>query len=77
MFPRRHIECINTPDGRVLRSSREIREAFRVHFRNRFARCPEIQVQEFRNYLADFPALERRKRLVARVWLRSARSVVR
>ena len=57
MFPHRHIECSNTPDGRVLRSSHEIREAFRVHFRDRFARCPELQVQEFRNYLADFPRL--------------------
>ena len=28
-----------------------------MHFRDRFARCPELQVQEFRNYLADFPRL--------------------
>ena len=28
-----------------------------VHFRDRFARCLELQVQEFRNYLADFPRL--------------------
>ena len=41
----------------MLRSSREIREAFRAHFRGRFARCPELQLQEFRNYLADFPRL--------------------
>ena len=27
------------------------------HFRDRFARCPEIQVQGFRDYLADFPRL--------------------
>ena len=56
-FPRRHIECVNSPDGRVLRSSREIHEAFRRYFRDRFARCPDLQVQEFRNYLADFPRL--------------------
>ena len=56
-FPRRYTECVNCPDGRELRSSREICEAFRTHFRDRFARCPEIQVQEFRNYLADFPSL--------------------
>ena len=56
-FPRRYIECVNTPDGRVLRSSREIREAFRTHFRDRFTRCPDFQVQEFHNYLADFPRL--------------------
>ena len=57
MFPRRHIECINTPDGRVLRSSREILETFRVHFRDCFARFLELPVQEFRNYLAEFPRL--------------------
>ena len=38
----------------MLRSSREV---FRAHFRDRFALCPELQVQEFRNYLADFPHL--------------------
>ena len=32
-------------------------EAFRTHFRDRFARCPDLQVQEFRNYLANFPRL--------------------
>ena len=48
-FPRRYIECVNAPDGPVLRSSREIREAFRAHYRDRFARCPDLQVQEFRS----------------------------
>ena len=57
MFPRRHIECINTPDGSVPRSSREIHEVFRMQFRDRFARCPDLKVQKFRNYLADFPHL--------------------
>ena len=56
-FPCRYIECVNSPDGRVLRSSREICEAFRTHFRGCFARCPDLQVQEFLNYLADFPRL--------------------
>ena len=56
-FPCRYIECISSPDRRVLRSSREIREAFRAHFRGRFALCPELQLQEFRNNLADFPRL--------------------
>ena len=56
-FPCRYIECVNTPDGRVLRSSREIPEAFRTHFRDRFARCPDLQAQEFRDNLADFPRL--------------------
>ena len=40
-----------------MRSSREIREAFWTHFRDRFARCPDLQVQEFCNYSADFPRL--------------------
>ena len=56
-FPRRYIECVNFPDGSVLRSSREIREVFRTHLRDRFVRCPDLQVQEFRNYLVDFPCL--------------------
>ena len=56
-FSRRYIKCVNALDGRMLRSSREIRESFRAHFRDCFARCPDLQVQEFRNYLADFPLL--------------------
>ena len=56
-FPCRYIECVNAPDGHVLRSSREIRKAFRTHFRDRFACCPDLQVQEFHNYLVDFPHL--------------------
>ena len=56
-FPCRYIECVNAPDGCVLRSSREIREAFRTHFRDRFARCPDFQAKEFRDYLADFSRL--------------------
>ena len=56
-FPCRCIECVNSSDGRVLRSNREIRETFRSHFRDRFIRCPDLQVQEFCNYLADFPHL--------------------
>ena len=55
-FPR-YIEYVNAPDGCVLRSSREIREAFWTHFRDRFACCPDLQVQKFRNYLSDFPCL--------------------
>ena len=41
----------------MLRSSREIREAFRTHFCDRFVRCPDLQVQEFRKYLANFTHL--------------------
>ena len=29
--------------------------AFRAHFRDRFARCPDFLVQEFRSYLANYP----------------------
>ena len=32
-------------------------EAFRVHFRDRFTRCSDFPVQEFRNYLASFSRL--------------------
>ena len=53
----RYIECVNALDGRVLKSSREIREAFQTHFRDRFARCSDLQAQEFRSCLADFPRL--------------------
>ena len=56
-FPCRYIEYVNAPDGRVLRSNCEICEAFWTHFRDRFARCPDLQAQEFRDYLADFPRL--------------------
>ena len=50
----RYIEFVKSPDGRTLWSNREKREAFQVHFRDRFARYPNLPVQEFRNYLADF-----------------------
>ena len=68
-FPDWYIDSVKSPDGCVLRSTREIPDAFRAHFRDRFARCPDLQLQEFRNYLTDFPHL---KRLVARVWLLDA-----
>ena len=34
-----------------------MRDAFRAHFRDRFARCPDLPLWEFRSYLADFPRL--------------------
>ena len=76
-FSDRYIDSTKTPDERVLRSNGEMRDAFRAHFRDRFARCPDLPLQEFRSYLADLPALGRRKRLVARVWLLNAKSVMR
>ena len=56
-FPDRYIDSVKSLDGRVLRAYREIHDAFRAHFRDRFARCPDLSLQEFRNYLADFPRL--------------------
>ena len=54
-FPHRHIEFVKSPDRHVLRSNRKMREAFRVQYRDSFACCPDLLVQEFRSYLADFP----------------------
>ena len=34
-----------------------MRDAFRAHFRDRFGRCPDLPIREFRSYLADFPRL--------------------
>ncbi len=56
-FPDRYIGSVKAPDGRLLRSTREIRDAFRAHFRDRFARCTDLPLREFRSYLADFPRL--------------------
>ena len=52
-FPDRYIASVKTPDGRLLRSSCEIRDAFW----DRFARCTDLPLREFRSYLADFPHL--------------------
>ena len=32
-------------------------DAFRVHFWDRFARCTDLPIREFRSYLADFSRL--------------------
>ena len=42
----------------MLGSNREMRDVFRVHFCDRFALCPDLPVQEFRSYLADFHCLQ-------------------
>ena len=34
-----------------------MRDTFRAHFRDRFARCTDLPIREFRSYLADFPRL--------------------
>ena len=46
-----------SPDGRMLGSNSKMYEAFRVHFCDRFARCPDLPVKKFRRNLADFPHL--------------------
>ena len=56
-FPDRYIASIKTADGRLVRSSREMQDAFRAHFQDRFVRCPDLPIREFRSYLADFPRL--------------------
>ena len=57
-FPDRYIDSVKIPNGCMQRSSGEMRDAFRAHFRDRFARCPDLPLQEFHSYLADFPRLE-------------------
>ena len=57
-FPDRYIDSVKSPDGRVLRSNHEMRDVFWEHFRDRFALCPDIPLQEFCSYLADIPRIE-------------------
>ena len=56
-FPDWYIASVKTPDGRLLRSGRQIHDAFRAHFLDRFARCTDLPLREFHSYLADFPRL--------------------
>ena len=56
-YPDQYIDSVKSPDGRVLRANREIRDAFREHLHDLFARCPDLRLLEFRSYLADFPHL--------------------
>ena len=60
-FLHRYIDFVKSSDGHVLQSNREMHGAFRVHFRNRFARFPDLPVQEFRSYLTDFLCFEEAK----------------
>ena len=48
-----YIESVKSPEEHVFRLNYEMGEAFRAHFRDRFARCPDHPVQEFRCDLAD------------------------
>ena len=54
-FPGRYIDSIKSLDGRLLRSNCEMCDAFRAHFRDPFPCCPDLLLQEFCSYLADFP----------------------
>ena len=56
-FPDWYINSVKTPDGLLLRSCREMRDAFRTHFRDRFARYTDLPLREFRSYLTDFARL--------------------
>ena len=56
-FPSRYIESVKSLDGRVLVSNRKMQDAFRAHFRDRFVGCPNLPVQDFCSYLANFPHL--------------------
>ena len=53
-LPHWYIE-FKSPNEHALRSNRNMHEAFRAHFRDRFACSPDLPVQEFCSYLADFP----------------------
>ena len=52
-FPGRYIDSIKSPDGCVLRANHKIHDPFRVHFRDRFAHCTDLPLQEFCSYLAE------------------------
>ena len=54
-FLHRYTEFVKSPNGHAQWSNREMRVAFRAHFRDRFARCPGLPLQEFHGYLAYFP----------------------
>ena len=56
-FPGQYIDSIKFPDGHVLQSNREIRDAFWMHFHDCFARCTDLLLQEFSSYLAGFSCL--------------------
>ena len=76
-FPDRYIASVKTPDGRLLRSGREIRDAFRAHFG---IALPAALISRSGSFVAispTSPALGRLKRLAARVWLLNAKSVTR
>ena len=56
--PHWYIENVKSPDGHMLLLNCEMHGAFRSHFHDRYVRPPDLPVQEFHSYLADFPFLE-------------------
>ena len=46
-FSRRYVDSFKFPDGRVLRSNCEMRDAFRVHFQDRFSPYPDHRFRSF------------------------------
>ena len=56
-FPSQYTELVKSPDGHMLGLNCEMYKAFQAHFSNCFAHCPDLPVQEFCSYLADFPRL--------------------
>ena len=48
------IECVISLEENRNGSHREIQETFRLHFQNFFVRLPDLPVEEFSDYLADF-----------------------
>ena len=56
-FPCQQIESVKSLDRHILQSNREKDKTFKVHFHDSCACCPNLLVQEFRSYLADFPCL--------------------
>ena len=76
-FPDRYIASVKTPDGRLLRSGREIRDAFRAHFRIALPAALISRSGSFVDILPTSPVLGWLKRLAARVWLLNAKSVMR
>ena len=48
-FPHQYIEFVKSQGGHVLQPNPRMHDAFWAHFRDRFARCPDLLVQEFRS----------------------------
>ena len=55
--PQRRKNFIKSPDGHIVQSSHEMCKTFQVHFRDHSAHLPDLPVQEFHSYLANFPHL--------------------